>query len=174
MKKVFLILVFLLSITSIAQKNDFVSCKRSKVEMEFSHLLSNENYIIYSTPKKLLLFIMKSDEIYFYFEFDSESDESDYELNQIFNIDPKIGNLLFNKDNYIKGYIDFNSEFYKEGITSSISSSPLYFSYNESTNQKFCEYHITVVITPSPIEKKIAYILYLYLVDREKEINKII
>ena len=130
------------------------------VENNLEYLLDGNEYIVYATSVKILYIInfKKS-----YYELIFEDKGNGFKLKKISILKDKILKDLFDKRNYEKGYVDINSNFYKAGIDS-VNGLPSYFSYRLKTQEKYCEYLLSVIIDPVPFNKKIFdYISLRYL-----------
>lgn len=160
MKRI-VVLIFL-SFTFCTYSQDKQNYFRSKVNMiekSMDHYLSKSDYIFYGTEYKMLMFVMQDDN---FLELTYEDKGDGFQLENILclNLDTI---KLFDKEHYVKGYIDFDSKFYTNLESYDSSGLPVYFSYNIRLKSKYCEYILNVFTNPIPINNDVHNYLSLRL-----------
>ncbi|WP_417350992.1 hypothetical protein [Flavobacterium alkalisoli] len=157
MKKILLIFVFLLLLPFVLSAQESVHYERiDKLLTSFFKEDLNENKIVFTINDKLYLIIVEKKDAYehYYFEADTITDKKP-QVKQMIIFKPN--NLLetaFNTNNYHTGYIDFFSDFYKDGVEFSIGN-PTYFVLLDKNGQKFGETELSAVVIPNPIDKEV-------------------
>lgn len=155
MKNLFFLLIYIcinLSAFSQEESNLYFEKKIKKVENTFENILLENSYIVYCTTYKLHLILQKGKDTYFNFIF--IDDHNEYKLLDIKTINSPFLTEVFDRKNYQKGYIDTESNFYKNGIVR-INGLPTCFSYNINLKEKYCEYLLSVNINPIPMKTEI-------------------
>ncbi len=118
--------------------------------------LSSNKFIIYCSQYVLFLYIADHDNIYkYHYNLKSNVEGSKLELLNICVIEDPIVSELFNYNNYVKGYIDNDSEFYKTNEIKISNGPPIYFSINDSLNSNYATYILAFMRNPVPIQKDI-------------------
>ena len=130
------------------------------VNEDLEYFLNHNKYIVYATSSKIL-YIVKTQNNYSGLIY--EKHENEFKLKTVIPLKDKILNDVFDTKNYQKGFIDIESDFYKNGIRN-INGNPTYFSYVLNTHEKYCEYLLSIIIDPVPLDKKVFnYISLLFL-----------
>lgn len=154
MKHIFSFLVILLisfNATAQIEIRDFFREKINSIENEFKNILTNNSYVLYGTSNKMFLFI-KKDQDYLVFEYCDNN--GIYELLD-FKIEKHVmAEKLFKKENYEKGYLDFNSDFYLKNNSATATGLPTYFKY-KVLDEVYCEYILSVITNPVPMNKDV-------------------
>ena|SRR5690606_15614916 len=160
--KILLTTFFLLIYSNVIGQEYFVSSCRNNIkpiELYFQNILENNNYIIYCSKVKLLLYIHFEDNYYeIIFEgsqdrekFMKGSNDVDYTLKAISLIDKDLMSNVFNKDKYAKGYSDASIIDSTKGLIT-LDGLPTYFVYKENINEAYAEYALSIVIRPVPMD----------------------
>lgn len=121
----------------------------------------SNNKIMFTIDDKFYLLIIEKKDAYehYYFQVDTITDKKP-EVKQIILFKPNdLLEKAFNTNNYHTGYIDYFSDFYKDGVEFKIGN-PTYFVFIDKNGQKFGEAELSTTVTPNPIDKKV----YDYLV----------
>lgn len=150
MKRVFLI--FLISINCYSQNITYFSDNIDKIENDLSYLLENNEYILFGTFHKMNLILNKNG---YFLHFQYINIGEDMKLFDVKDINNSCLEIAFDKNSYIKGVIDSNSNFYKDNPIETIIGDPFYFSYNQSYKNRYCEYFLTTGIKPNPIKQQV-------------------
>lgn len=161
MKKFISILLFLTSSGIFGQDlhQKFLS-DIDAVSKNLDYFLEGNEYIVYATPSRIL-YIVKNQKDYSGLIY--EKHENEFKLKRVMSLEDEIPKDVFKTRNYQKGFVDLESDFYKDGVKS-IKGNPTYFSYILSTHEKYCEYLLATIIDPVPFNKKVFnYISLLFL-----------
>jgi hypothetical protein len=143
----------------------FLACKISFAQIEFKNFIEcyidsvlkrhedvlNNKYIAYSSQYVLFLYVLKADTIFkYHYRLNIYNDENP-ELLDICIVEDPISTRLFDFDNYIIGYIDSNSEFYKKWNISVSNGEPTYFSINNDIANNYAKYILRSMHRPVPM-----------------------
>lgn len=148
-----LIYILLFTQLSYSQDNykDFITGKINPVVENLQYILDGNEYIIYATPYRMLLIAEREDD---FIELIFTDKGDGFRLSDIDVIDDAILNEMFNTKNYIEGFVDTNSEFYKKNPIEELSGLPVYFSLKTTgDNQNYCEYILSVFTRPVPMKQ---------------------
>ncbi len=99
-----------LTYSQFSEKKFFTEKINPAVE-NLQYLLEGNEYIIYATPYRMLLIAEREDD---FIELVFIDKGDGFKLSDIDVIDDAILNEMFNETNYIEGFVDLNSEFYKK------------------------------------------------------------
>ncbi len=148
MKSIFLLLLSI-SCYSQNQIDNSILEKVEKIENKFQYVLKDKEYVIYSTPYQMHL-IFNNYSHYYHFIFTDKSNKGDFVLYD-FNVVNDSIKRIFKKNNYKKGFINGDSDFYKDNSIEVMNGLPTYFSLNIGYHNRYCEYFLTVFMKPIPM-----------------------
>lgn len=139
--------------------------KINKVENDFEKILKDNKYVIYSTTHTMHLLLNKQDTFY-HLVFTGEYDD-DFKIKNLEIITDKEIKKVFHKTSYKKGLIDGNSDFYNKNSIEEMSGLPTYFSFNTNFQTRYCEYFLSVIIKPVPMDFDAFRYLSFLILDLE-------
>jgi len=160
----YLLVILLFSKFIYSQNENFYAPKDLEyIEYQLKEILKNNDYIIFSTDTRYFIFLIKDANKLIYKEFFYEKMENNeiFLNNVAFHKDNDCLNNLFKKEEYSKGLITLESEFYKNREID-FSGATTYFVYKTKEGSKYGEAILTTFIKPVPFDSK----LYLYLISR--------
>lgn len=168
----YILLIFLgISFSGCSQKlrpeDDISRRNADNIASEiFAKETSGNNYIMFSVAEKSYLVIIDVKDTYEEYFYNSESKrKSDVTIikksNQLFN-------KMFDKTNYKKEFITFDSDFFKPHYE--VSSGNITYFVFKSNNQRLGEARLSFFIKPNPINVEV----YLYLTTKILEYNRIV
>ncbi len=79
-----------------------------------------------------------------------------------YNKSNKLLNKMFNKEIYQKGFITFNSDFFKPDGYEVSSGNITYFVFKDKSRNRYGEARLSVLIKPNPIDSEV----YTYLIEK--------
>ena len=163
MRNLFLFCFLMISFLSKSQEDNSILKKVNKVEILFQNIIKEEEYLVYSTPFQMHL-IFENNDIYYHFTFVSDDDNSDFLLYDFKRIDNSI-KVIFNRNNYVNGFINSDSDFYEKDPIEFMYGLPTYFSLNNGFKNRFCEYFLTVFVKPVPMSLETYRIIHNLLIS---------
>ncbi len=131
---------------------------RNNAESIISNYLSdkatNKKHIIFSVSEKYFLVLVEN--IDSYEEIYLSNEEGIVIKRTKFKKPKDLFEKIFNVDNYKKGFINFNSDFFSDGIEISIGS-VTYFVMKDELGKRYGESRLCMLIKPNPIDLDIHY-----------------
>jgi hypothetical protein len=133
---------------------------KGKIEKLLFKKIENA-YLLFSVDDRWFLIIEKKSN--FYREYFLQKNDSTYIIVKSLKIrkHKKILKKAFNKNIYHKGFINLNSDFYKNGYIFS-QGNETYFYYKDKDDNIYGESKLTTIINPNPIDIEI----YNFLLTR--------
>ncbi len=124
--------------------------------------LSNKEYILFSNGDIAYLIIVKEKNFYkeYFVEIDTITQEKTQKVLLIEN-PQEILVKAFDTSIYHSGFINFESEFYKDGYTKAWGNNT-YFVYVSANGERYGECRLSIIVEPNPIDKDV----YNYLQTR--------
>lgn len=150
----FFLIIFLFLLTHSYGQIEFRDNTRktlSVIEHTMKDLLLDNSYLVYSSKYQLFLFVRLKDS---YIEFEYAKQNNDWILSKISQNNHYMMKELFDKKNYIEGYIDSSSEFYYENDYIAINDGLTYFKNNFEGND-YAEYVLAIILKPVPMNKDV-------------------
>lgn len=160
--KISVVLILLILKQGYAQeltKQDSLSRENAKkvVEQNFGKHTQESSYIVFSMNDKLYLIVLEKDG---YYEEHYFVDSTKTKIEKV-NKPSDIYSAAFDTTLYHKGYITFNSDFYKNGYTKAWGELN-YFLLKAKNGQEYGELRLSTIVEPNPINSDI----YYYLITR--------
>lgn len=169
MRNLKLLLLFLITIfssnISCSQKLDKADLKsrniaHSVVYKHFKEEVKNKNYIIFSVSDEKFIVTIENKNSYDELYYDSTKNNSVIDK-VTYDIKNELMNKIFDKSNYKKDFISFNSDYFKPEYDAS-SGNITYFVYNTLDGKKYGEARLSMIVKPNPIPADI----YMHYVKR--------
>ncbi|MDH7444175.1 hypothetical protein [Aquimarina sp. 2201CG14-23] len=158
---------FLLTSCKGQNLNDFLEKSQIKSSLVTNEVLrkkgNNKNpYLLFSISDSLYLIIENTDSSY----LEKIVELTDNEVVNILSVkkNEKSNYILqkgFNKENYYKEFISFESDFYKDGYEIA-QGSKTYFVMVDTLGYKYGESILSIIVRPNPIDEE----LYGYLASK--------
>lgn len=170
MKKILLIFCVLsCGYTYTQELNEFELKSREKADLVFKQVAESQSkespYILLSTSNSNYLLIIKRKTHYTKIKVTLDTNDSiKIESIKSLGLKDKTLEKAFNSSIYHKGFIGFQSEFYKNGYELS-SGATTYFVMKDKHHNRFGESCLSVIIKPNPIDIEIYSYLLMTLIN---------
>lgn len=159
------LLLFSLSFNACSQekKEEHETKAVKKVEDILNNKTENKERVIFSVADREFLVVVKDADSYVEYFLAKEEGSSEIKLEYTeIKKSSNIFNKMFNKSNYKKEFITFDSDFFKPNGYELSSGNITYFVFKNKIGEKYGEARLSVFIKPNPIDQEV----YLYLVNQ--------
>jgi hypothetical protein len=143
---------------------DSLSREKAKmvVDDNFGEGIKKSNYLIFSMKDISFLVVLEKDNCYkeYFIFIDTITNKSKKDELTVYK-PHEIYSIAFDTTKYRKGFINFNSDFYKNGYTKSWGEMN-YFVFKTKSGQSYGELRLSTIVDPNPINATV----YNYLQTR--------